>query len=177
MSFYLFIMRHAKSDYSVTELSDFDRPINKRGKKNAARIGKWMQDNDHIPQRIISSPAQRAKQTAEQVITRISGFDKEDIHYDNELYLADFNTLRQCIRSHKKTCHSLMLIAHNPGLEYLVDYLSGQSIQADSKGKIFTTANLAIFEYADNDFDLMPDKGNLIEFIRPGELSDSTNNG
>ena len=58
-------MRHAKSDWSGPQISDFDRPINKRGTRNAIRIGGWMNENNHIPQKIISSPALRAKETIE----------------------------------------------------------------------------------------------------------------
>ena len=51
MNSYLYIMRHAKSDWSGPQTSDFERPINGRGRRNSVRIGQWMSDNNYIPQR------------------------------------------------------------------------------------------------------------------------------
>ena len=53
MTFHLYIMRHAKSDWSDLDTIDFDRPINKRGRKNAKQIGQWMLSNDRLPEKII----------------------------------------------------------------------------------------------------------------------------
>ena len=85
MSYYLYIMRHAKSDWSGPQTSDFERPINGRGRRNAVRVGQWMSDNDYIPQRIISSPAARAKETIELVTAQITKFNHEDLIYQDEL--------------------------------------------------------------------------------------------
>lgn len=170
MSFYLYIMRHAKSDWSGPGTSDFDRPISKRGQKNAKRIGQWMADNNRIPQQIISSPALRARQTTELVTTQLSRVSPEIILYEKDLYLSSPDTLIECIQSYKNDLKSLMLVAHNPGLEQLVHYLSSKSVKADAKGKTMTTANLVIFEYPDINFDPEVDKGELIEFVKPKGL-------
>ena len=170
MSFYLFIMRHAKSDWSSPGTSDFDRPINKRGHKNARRIGEWMQQNTQIPEKIVCSPALRAKQTIENVLGQLITFNQNDLYYDKDLYLADLDTLLECIQLYKNDVNSLMLIAHNPGLDYLVDFLADKSIEPDKQGKTVTTANLIIFEFAHNNFDPEIDKGKLIEFIKPKQL-------
>jgi len=63
-----------------------------------------------------------------------------------------------------------MLVAHNPGLDQLVDYLSSKTVNPDSSGKCMTTANLVIFEYPDSNFVPVLHKGELIEFIKPKEL-------
>jgi phosphohistidine phosphatase len=171
MAFYLYIMRHAKSDWSIPGKSDFDRPINKRGQKNAKRIGQWMAENNHIPQQIISSPAQRARQTTKLVANQLSKDGPEKILYDQELYLAGLDTLIECIQIYKNDLNSLMLVAHNPGMEQLITYLSSKSVNSDMNGKTMTTANLVIFEYPDSNFDLEVDKGELVEFIKPKELA------
>jgi phosphohistidine phosphatase len=167
MAFHLYIMRHAKSDWSGPGTSDFDRPINKRGRKNAKRIGQWMTEHKRTPQRVISSPANRAKQTIELVIEQISEIKPENIRYEKALYLADPDTLLEQIQLYKNDVNSLMLVAHNPGLEQLVHFLSSES---EKEYNSMTTANLVIFEYADNQFDPFRDKGALIEFIKPKEL-------
>jgi phosphohistidine phosphatase len=160
-------MRHAKSDRGVPGLADFDRPLNNRGEKNSVRIGLWMEQNKRLPEKIISSSAVRAKQTIELVVNQTSSINPENIIYEKDLYLADLDTLTEFIQLYKNDVNSLMLVAHNPGLEQLVRFLSSES---DSYYRNMTTANLAIFEYPDNQFDPLTDKGELIEFIKPKEL-------
>lgn len=170
MTFKLFIMRHAKSDWSGPGISDFDRPINKRGQKNAKRVGQWMMENDLIPQQIVSSPALRAKQTTEFLAEAFTECIPAKIQFDEDLYLASVDTLIESIQLYKNNLNSLMLVAHNPGLEQLVDFLLSKSRHSTVHVMSMTTANLAIFEYLDNSFDPEIDSGELIEFIKPKEL-------
>ena len=163
-------MRHAKSDWSGSGNSDFERPINERGKKSAVTIGQWLLDNEHIPQQIVSSSAVRARQTTELVVSTIS---PEIVSYDEQLYLASVKTLLQLISDYKTGLNSLMVVAHNPGLEELVDQLIAKSDQLDSGITSMTTANVAIFEYSDNQFDINSDKGQLVHFIKPSDISEN----
>ena len=170
MTFSLYIMRHAKSDWDTSAQSDFDRPLNKRGRKNAKRMGQWMRENNRIPQKIVSSSAVRAKETTELVVGEFKKTKPEQVLYEDSLYLADPDRLIEYIQIYKDNIESLMLVAHNPGMEQLVYQLSSQSIKADLNGKTLTTANLVIFEYPDAGFDPLSDKGELIAFIKPKEL-------
>ncbi len=169
MTFHLYIMRHAKSDWSGSGISDIDRPINQRGQKNAKQIGQWMQDHEYIPQGIISSPALRARQTIELVTDQLHDIDSKNIIYEKDLYLANIAALLDCIRKYKQNLNSLMLVAHNPGLEQLVHYLANKTTEV-VKNKTMTTANLVIFEYTDNKCDIETDEGKLKVFIKPKEL-------
>ena len=74
-------------------------------------------------QKIISSPALRAKETIELVTEQISKFNLEDLTYEDELYLAGFTQLIEFINTYKDKVQSLMLVGHNPGIENLVNYL------------------------------------------------------
>ena len=168
MNLYLYIMRHAKSDWSGPQISDFERPINKRGTKNAMRIGQWMNENNHIPQKIISSPALRAKETIELVTEQISKFNLEDLTYEDELYLAGFTQLIEFINTFKDKVQSLMLVGHNPGIENLVNYLCDRS---GDKETIVTTANLFIFKFSSDSFNTAVDIIELVEAIKPRELN------
>ena len=161
-------MRHAKSDWSGPQISDFERPINKRGTKNAMRIGEWMNENNHIPQKIISSPAVRAKETIELVTEQISKFNLEDLTYEDELYLAGFTQLIEFINTYKDKVQSLMLVGHNPGIENLVNYLCDKS---GDKETIVTTANLFIFKFSSDSFNTAVDIIELVEAIKPRELN------
>ena len=165
MTFHLYIMRHAKSDWAVAGTPDFERTITTRGEKNSIRVGQWMADNDRVPEKIISSSAVRAKQTIALVAEQFAG--SETIIYEKDLYLADPETLTEYIQLYKDGVTSLMLVAHNPGLDQLVHYLSDG---LEKEYRSMTTANLAIFEYQDNQFDPATDKGKLIKFIKPKEL-------
>ena len=168
MNLYLYIMRHAKSDWSGPQTSDFERPINKRGTRNAMRIGEWMDENNHIPQKIISSPALRAKETIELVTEQISKFNLEDLTYEDELYLAGFTQLIEFINTYKDKVQSLMLVGHNPGIENLVNYLCDKS---GDKETIVTTANLFIFKFSSDSFNTAVDTIELVEAIKPRELN------
>jgi phosphohistidine phosphatase len=161
-------MRHAKSDWSGPQISDFERPINKRGTRNAMRIGEWMNENNHIPQKIISSPALRAKETIELVTEQISKFNLEDLTYEDELYLAGFTQLIEFINTYKDKVQSLMLVGHNPGIENLVNYLCDKS---GDKETIVTTANLFIFKFSSDSFNTAVDTIELVEAIKPRELN------
>tara|TARA_Y100001949_G_scaffold176258_1_gene188653 strand:+ start:1583 stop:2068 length:486 start_codon:yes stop_codon:yes gene_type:complete len=161
-------MRHAKSDWSGPQISDFERPINKRGTRNAMRIGEWMNENNHIPQKIISSPAVRAKETIELVTEQISKFNLEDLTYEDELYLAGFTQLIEFINTYKDKVQSLMLVGHNPGIENLVNYLCDKS---GDKETIVTTANLFIFKFSSDSFNTAVDTIELVEAIKPRELN------
>ncbi len=169
MSFTLFLMRHAKSDWSGSELSDFDRPINDRGQKNSYRIGLWLKQYNKIPQHIVSSTALRAKQTTELVVDALSS-KPEKVLYDDILYLASVDTLLQYVHTHKTGLNSLMLVAHNPGMEDLVNYLLAKSASIDNSITSMTTANIVIFEYTDREFNIFHDKAKLIDFIRPSDI-------
>tara|TARA_B100000470_G_scaffold128481_1_gene99429 strand:+ start:92 stop:577 length:486 start_codon:yes stop_codon:yes gene_type:complete len=161
-------MRHAKSDWSSPQISDFERPINKRGTRNAIRIGGWMNENNHTPQKIISSPALRAKETIELVTEQISKFNLEDLTYEDELYLAGFTQLIEFINTYKDKVQSLMLVGHNPGIENLVNYLCDRS---GDKETIVTTANLFIFKFSSDSFNTAVDIIELVEAIKPKELN------
>ena len=168
MNLYLYIMRHAKSDWSGPQISDFERPINRRGTRNAIRIGQWMNENNYIPQKIISSPALRAKETIELVTEQITKFNLEDLTYDDELYLAGFTQLIEFINTYKDKVQSLMLVGHNPGIENLVNYLCDRS---GDKETIVTTANLFIFKFSSDSFNTAVDIIELVEAIKPRELN------
>ena len=159
-------MRHAKSDWSVQGLADFDRTINLRGQKNAKQIGEWMTQNNFLPHEIISSSAVRARQTIELLVQQSGSLSLEDVQFDKDLYLASMDELMECIQLYRKDTESIMLVAHNPGIEQLVNHL----VHPASRMINITTANLAIIEFTDCGFDPEKDKGALIKLIRPKEL-------
>lgn len=119
----LFIIRHAKSSWKDYSLDDFDRPLNKRGFLNAPLMGKYLKDKNIVPDIILSSPALRAKTTAEIIANKVKY--KKQIVYEESIYEVDINTLHNIITSLKNKYNIAFIIGHNPGLNLLVDNYVG----------------------------------------------------
>jgi phosphohistidine phosphatase len=140
-SFELLVMRHAKSDWSTSE-TDFNRPLNTRGERNAGEMARWLADQDLEPDRVLSSPAVRARTTVMEVVSAC-GLDQASVELDAELYLADAWTWLATLQ--EQDCQRLLICGHNPGLDALVDHLSGGSAPFTDTGKLMTTAAVAHF--------------------------------
>lgn len=129
----LLIMRHAKSDYPPDVRSDFDRPLNERGRNDLPRIARLLGDFGPRPDAILASPALRARQTAEGLTTALN-LPANALNFDESLYLAPPQTLSQAIAKLPKTAQTGLLIAHNPGLEEWIGQLSGARIALPTAG-------------------------------------------
>ncbi len=114
----LLVLRHAKSSWKDDSLDDHDRPLNKRGKKTAPRMGELIAKTGVIPDLILSSTAKRAESTAKRA-AKSMGY-KGPIIYESELYMADPEAYLSAIRRYAQAQSRVMVIGHNPGLEYLV---------------------------------------------------------
>ena len=121
----LLLLRHAKSSWDNERLSDFDRPLNDRGRRDAPRMGKLLIQLDMIPDLIISSSARRAVATAEQVALAVAY--EGEIRYTENLYLAEPETYIELARRTDDRFASLLLVGHNPGIEELIGLLSGHA--------------------------------------------------
>jgi phosphohistidine phosphatase len=121
----LLILRHAKSSWKNLLLADIDRPLNKRGKRDAPRMGDFLREQDLIPDLILSSPAVRARKTA-KAVSQNSGYEGQiEIHPD--FYPGDPDTFIETFYSVPDHIGSVLIVAHNPGLEELLYVLTGES--------------------------------------------------
>jgi phosphohistidine phosphatase len=118
----LTLVRHAKSSWKDSSLADRDRPLNKRGKRDAPEMGRRIVAAGIRPSLIVSSPAVRAWTTA-KVIAREIGYPREFLQRDNALYLASVNGILDVIASQDTGFNSLMLVGHNPGFTDFANYL------------------------------------------------------
>jgi len=121
----LFILRHAKSSWADPKLADIDRPLNKRGKRDAPRIGSLLRKNDLVPDLILSSPAVRARLTAEAV-AEASGYEGE-IEFEDNFYPGNPEDYIEVLQALPDDVNSVMVVGHNPGLEELLETLTGES--------------------------------------------------
>ncbi len=159
----LLLMRHAKSSWKDSSMKDIDRPLTKRGHKNASRMGEVLKEAGLCPQLILSSPALRARQTAESVAKK-SGY-KESIQYYDSLYMAEPDDYLKKLVKQPDTLERILVIGHNPGLEGLMQILSGQ-VEALPTAAI-ASITLPVENWAD-----LTDKTEckLIEIRRPKDL-------
>ena len=121
------LIRHAKSSWKNPSLTDFDRPLNKRGKQNAPVMGKRLAEQKTTPGTIISSPAKRAIETAKIIANKID-FPKKRIIQNEQLYLADVETLLDVIHFLDEKNEIAFLVGHNPGVTMLANYLANADI-------------------------------------------------
>jgi phosphohistidine phosphatase len=165
----LILMRHAKSDWSASGLADFDRPLSKRGRKDARRMSEWLAEQVKSPLCIISSPAQRALQTCEFVCTALHE-DEYSLHYDDDLYDADIGDVLDVIKRHKKRESSLLIIGHNPAMDDVYTHLSSAAVHLSDNGKLFTTAAIATLGFDDESISLEKKSAATASILRPKEL-------
>ncbi len=116
------LVRHAKSSWKDSRLKDFDRPLNRRGKRDAPLMGKKIREREILPDLILSSPAKRARKTAIRIAEEI-GYPKEKIRYDDKMYHSDALYLLDLVRSQDDEHTSIMLFGHNPDFNDLADML------------------------------------------------------
>lgn len=120
----ILLMRHGKSSWKDTQLSDHERPLNKRGQHDAPLMGMILCDRELIPQRILCSTALRARQTAEAIVE--TSEIHVDITYLDRLYMAEVEEYIETLRELPDNIERIMVIGHNPGLETLLQLLSNQ---------------------------------------------------
>ena len=120
----LLILRHAKSSWKDASLSDNERPLNKRGIRSAQLIGKFIARRKLAPEVVLSSPAARARETAE-IVVDVAKLNVV-VHYDERLYLASSRTLMEVIAQVEDQFAQVLVVGHNSGMEDLVGVLTGQ---------------------------------------------------
>ena len=122
----LLVLRHAKSSWKDAHIIDHDRPLNKRGKRDAPRIGKLLRQERLVPELILTSSARRARDTAEAAADA-SGYTPEIRHIPS-FYQSDLETFYTVLNRVSDDIERVMVVGHNPELEELVDALTGESV-------------------------------------------------
>lgn len=160
-------MRHAKSDWDGSFNTDFERPLNARGRASAPLIGQYAKENGYIPDLIYCSPAMRTRQTLELFLASL-GQDIET-KFPDALYGASTQEINALIQACPDTISTVMIVAHNPGLGALAYTLAPK--HADLYGK-FPTASFATFKCEkDHWHDFNNGPCQYIDFVKPADLS------
>ena len=111
----LYLIRHAKSSWDADVLSDFDRPLNERGKKDAPVMAARLKDKKFTIDAFVSSPAKRAKKTAE-LFCEIYHVAEKTIHFIPALYHAQCSTYFDVVSSLDDRYNNVAIFSHNPGI-------------------------------------------------------------
>ena len=138
----ILLMRHAQSVRGGGGLHDYDRPLNERGRNDAPRMGEYLKGLDVIPDRLVSSPAVRAKETS-LAVTKGMGVGEELIEWNREFYDGGPADYIRAIQQADEQYQTVMTVGHNPMIERLIGILSGEAVRRG-----VPPATIACFEAA-----------------------------
>ena len=158
----IFLLRHAKSSWDESDLDDRDRPLNKRGKRQAPEIGKQILAENLTPDLILSSPAKRACKTA-QAVAENCGYDGK-IDWIETFYPGGPADYLRVLSGLPDGVHRVRVVGHNPGLEEFLKALVGES-------RALPTATLAQVELPLVSWQELTagTRGNLVRILRASE--------
>ncbi|HET6588762.1 MAG TPA: histidine phosphatase family protein [Candidatus Nitrosocosmicus sp.] len=122
----LLILRHAKSSWKNKKLNDLNRPLNKRGRNEAVKMGEYLKSMDLMPDMIITSSALRARETA-TLLCRQSGYDGM-VEVNFSLHEGDTTSYIQAITTSHEDKNKLLIVGHNPTLEQLLSLLTNKTV-------------------------------------------------
>ena len=166
----LIIMRHAKSDWNTGASGDFDRPLASRGRRDGVRMGKWLLEQQLVPDCFISSPARRARQTSGLVAEEMK-IPVADIIWAEQIYAASLQELLGVVEAYSSDVSCLLLVGHNPGLDELLCYLAIEQPTPTLKGKLMTTTAIAVLNFGRKAISVKPNSATLDILLRPKELA------
>lgn len=157
-------MRHAKSSRENSDLQDFDRPLNKRGRADAPRMGNYLKEIGTVPDQVVSSPAERAKETV-LLLADALGLDESAILWNQDLYFKGVDAYLESIKQFSNQSDTALIAGHNPSIEQLAGRLSGG-------GSVrITTGNIACFESDEGEWaDVRSETTRFKWLVRPRDL-------
>ena len=165
----LTLLRHAKSTWDDPVARDFDRPLNRRGRKAAWTVGREMREQGLAFDAVIASPAVRVVETLAEV--REGYGDGLEPAYDKRVYLAATATLLDLVHEIDDAKERVLIVGHNPGLEQLVLLLAREGGLRDEAAVKYPTATLAeIALPVERWRDVAAGMGSLTRFTRPRDL-------
>ncbi|MEZ5788014.1 MAG: histidine phosphatase family protein [Xanthobacteraceae bacterium] len=171
----LILLRHAKSDRGNPSLADIARPLNPRGQEAATRIGAYMAKHDLLPDLVLCSTAERARETWDLVA---KGFTKPPpATFDKRLYNADVDRIVTVVHETPMDSHTVMVVGHNPGMQDAATSLlaAGDVEQRANLLQKLPTGGLIVIDFAVDDWaSVHPRSGRLDRFVTPRRLTPDT---
>jgi phosphohistidine phosphatase len=169
----LVLVRHAKSAWP--DVPDQQRPLAKRGRRDAPAAGRWLRENGFLPDRVLCSTARRTRETWQLMVPEF-GKHPPAVSYEDRVYAADCSSLLDLARQADEAVSTLMIVGHNPGIEELAMTLAAAPRDAGSAGALqraaakFPTAAIAVLEFDSAWSSLGPGSAQIIGFVTPADL-------
>jgi phosphohistidine phosphatase len=163
----LIVLRHAKSDWDTDAATDHERPLNKRGRRDAPRVADHMAELGWKPEKVFSSDARRTRETWKRMRKAFDSGIKAK--FTKSLYHTGIGAVREVVASVPDKVETVMVIGHNPGWESVIDTLTGEEVR-------LTTCNAALLSIeADSWADAISTDAawNLDRVLRPKDLKDA----
>ena len=167
MTLTLVLIRHAKSDWGAPDLPDHERPLNKRGRRDAPRMGRWIAEQGLVPAQVLCSDAVRTRETLDLMLPHWP--EPPLISHVAELYHALPEVmLRVLARADRDV---MALVGHNPGIGGLADYLASE-VPSHSRWVDFPTTSVAALTFDLGSWaDLEEASGTVTAFAVPSDLT------
>jgi phosphohistidine phosphatase len=160
----LLLLRHAKSGWKDAEMRDFDRPLTVRGRRASSVIGRYLRKRLLIPGLVISSPAERARETT-AIVLKTARIPAE-LRYDERIYEAHVGRLLEVVSQADASVDTVLMVGHNPGFSDFAQYLTGDGVH-------MPTAALAQIALDVEDWrQVVAGCGELKKLIKPRELTE-----
>jgi len=158
----LMLMRHAKSEWQSRAPTDHERPLNKRGRRDAPRVGKRLVELGWVPEHVVGSDSRRTRETWERMEKH---FPETRVGFTRALYAGGPAELRTEVARLSAGVRTVLVLGHNPGWEEAVKALSGREVR-------MTTANVVLLEGKGATWGeaLQRDRWSVIGVVRPKEL-------
>jgi phosphohistidine phosphatase len=164
----LFLVRHAKSSWKDASLADIDRPLNKRGKRDAPRMAEWLLSRAEQPEAILSSPANRALTTA-RAMAQALGQGPDDVLIDQDLYFTGTHGMLRALERLEDRFQRVMMVGHNPVMTRLLNQLTGADVWN------MPTAAIAIIAFDMDSWGLVDcTEGDLLAYQTPKLLDQAS---
>ena len=163
----LVLLRHAKSDWP--DVPDRDRPLAKRGRRDAPVIGRWLHDHGYLPEVVVCSAARRTRQTWELVAPELGG--SPSVTFEPRAYEASALALLYLVRELPGACRAALLIGHNPAMAELGNSLAEPPDGVGGSLR-FPTAAVAVLELSGDWADAAPGRARLLAYTTPADLKD-----
>ena len=160
----LYLIRHASSNEKEPDQKDIDRTLSTDGIQEATRVGHHFKQEGIQPDIIITSPAVRALGTATLIAEQLK-YNTDQIHENDELYVASVRTLLQVVNNLKTEWNKVFIITHNPAVSYLAEYITGSEVGSMAAGG-FAHIRTAAKEW----MEVSEGIGDLIEYRDPKSL-------
>jgi phosphohistidine phosphatase len=156
------LLRHAKSDWP--DVPDRERPLAKRGRRDAPKIGRWLREHGYLPDVVVCSAAVRTRQTWELAAPELGG--SPSVTFEPRAYAASALTLLYLVQELPSRYRATLLIAHNPGIADLATSLTENGKPALR----FPTAAVAVLEFTGPWSTLSPAHARLLTYTTPADL-------